>query len=43
MITAMIGDKPVGLLVDTGGALSSLTKRTVQELNLQTGAVTHSN
>ncbi len=38
MITAMISDKPVALLVDTGGALSSLTKRAVQELNLQTGA-----
>lgn len=38
MITAMIDDKPVALLVDTGGALSSLTKRAVRELNLQTGA-----
>src|SRR5262245_48679655 len=37
IITAMIGEKPVGLLVDTGGALSSLTKKTVRELNLQTG------
>jgi hypothetical protein len=37
IITAMIADKPVGLLVDTGGALSSLTKRAVRELNLQTG------
>lgn len=36
MVTAMISDKPVALLVDTGGGLSSLTKRTVQELNLQT-------
>ena len=38
MITAMINDKPVALLVDTGGALSSLTKRAVRELNLQTSA-----
>jgi len=37
VVTAMIGDKPVGLLVDTGGSLSSLTKRAVRELNLQTG------
>ena len=37
MITAMINDKPVALLVDTGGSLSSLTKRAVRELNLQTG------
>jgi predicted aspartyl protease len=37
IVTAMIGDKPVGLLVDTGGSLSSLTKRAVRELNLQTG------
>ena len=36
MITAMINDKPVALLVDTGGGLSSLTKRTVAELNLET-------
>jgi len=36
MITAMINDKPVALLVDTGGGLSSLTKRAVRELNLQT-------
>jgi predicted aspartyl protease len=36
MITAMINDKPVALLVDTGGSLSSLTKRAVRELNLQT-------
>jgi predicted aspartyl protease len=38
MITATINDKPVALLVDTGGGLSSLTKRTVRELNLQTAA-----
>jgi len=38
MITAMINDKPVALLVDTGGGLSSLTKRAVRELNLQTAA-----
>jgi predicted aspartyl protease len=38
MITALINDKPVALLVDTGGGLSSLTKRAVQELNLQTAA-----
>ena len=37
IVTAMIGDKPVGLLVDTGGALSSLKKKAVRELNLQTG------
>ena len=37
IITAQVGDKPVGLLVDTGGAFSGLTKRAVQELNLQTG------
>jgi predicted aspartyl protease len=37
IVTATIGDKPVGLLVDTGGAFSSLTKRAVRELNLQTG------
>jgi len=36
MVTAMINDKPVALLVDTGGGLSSLTKRAVRELNLQT-------
>jgi predicted aspartyl protease len=36
MITAMINDKPVALLVDTGGGLSSLTKRAIRELNLQT-------
>jgi predicted aspartyl protease len=36
MITAMINDKPVALLVDTGGGLSSLTKRAVRELNLPT-------
>jgi predicted aspartyl protease len=36
MITALINDKPVGLLVDTGGALSQVTKRTVRELNLLT-------
>ena len=41
MITAMIDDKPVALLVDTAEALSSLTKRTVRELNLQTAAVAH--
>ena len=38
MITAIVNDKPVALLVDTGGALSSLTKRAVRELNLQTSA-----
>jgi predicted aspartyl protease len=38
MITALIGDKPTALLVDTGGALSSVTRRVVRELNLQTGA-----
>lgn len=38
MISALIDDKPVGLIVDTGGAFSSLTKRAVRELNLQTGA-----
>lgn len=38
MITALIGDKPTALLVDTGGALSSVTRRAVRELNLQTGA-----
>jgi predicted aspartyl protease len=37
LVTALIGDKPVGLLVDTGGAFSGLTKRAIQELNLQTG------
>ena len=37
IITAMIGDKPVALLVDTGGSMSSLTKRAVRELNLLTG------
>src|SRR5688572_9199989 len=36
MVTAMINDKPVALLVDTGGGLSSVTKRAVRELNLQT-------
>jgi predicted aspartyl protease len=36
MVSALIGDKPVALLVDTGGGLSSLTKRAVRELNLQT-------
>ena len=36
MVTAVINDKPVALLVDTGGGLSSLTKRAVRELNLQT-------
>jgi predicted aspartyl protease len=42
MIDAMIGDKQVGLLVDTGGGLSSLTKRAVRELNLQTGQYVNS-
>jgi len=42
MIDAMIGDKRVGLLVDTGGGMSSLTKRAVQELNLQTGQYVNS-
>jgi predicted aspartyl protease len=37
MIDAMIDDKPVALLVDTGGGMSSLTKVAVRELNLQTG------
>ena len=37
MIDATIGDKRVGLLVDTGGGMSSLTKRAVRDLNLQTG------
>ncbi len=37
MIDVMIADKPVGLLVDTGGGMSSLTKVAVRELNLQTG------
>lgn len=37
IVTAIISDKPVGLLVDTGGALSSLKKKAVRELNLQTG------
>lgn len=37
MVAAQIGDKTVGLLVDTGGAYSGLTKRAVRELNLQTG------
>jgi predicted aspartyl protease len=36
MITATINDKPITLLVDTGGGLSSLTRRAVRELNLQT-------
>jgi predicted aspartyl protease len=36
MVTAMVNEKPVALLVDTGGGLSSLTKRAVRELNLQT-------
>ena len=42
MIDAMIGDKRVGLLVDTGGGMSSLTKRAVRELNLQTGQYVNS-
>jgi hypothetical protein len=42
MIDAMIADKQVGLLVDTGGGLSSLTKRAVRELNLQTGQYVNS-
>ena len=37
IVTALVGHKPVGLLVDTGGAFSGLTKRAVQELDLQTG------
>jgi hypothetical protein len=42
MIDAMIGDRRVGLLVDTGGGMSSLTKRAVRELNLQTGQYVNS-
>ena len=42
MIDATIGDKRVGLLVDTGGGMSSLTKRAVRELNLQTGQYVNS-
>jgi predicted aspartyl protease len=42
MLDAMIGDKRVGLLVDTGGGMSSLTKRAVRELNLQTGQYVNS-
>jgi predicted aspartyl protease len=42
MIDAMIGDKQVGLLVDTGGGMSALTKRAVRELNLQTGQYVNS-
>lgn len=42
MIDVMIGDKQVGLLVDTGGGMSSLTKRAVRELNLQTGQYVNS-
>src|SRR6185436_16594986 len=42
MIDARIGDKRVGLLVDTGGGMSSLTKRAVRELNLQTGQYVNS-
>ena len=37
IIPATIADKPVKLLVDTGGAFSMLTKRTVRELGLKTG------
>ena len=37
MVAAQIGDKTVGLLIDTGGAFSGLTKRAVRELNLDTG------
>jgi len=42
MIDAMIGDKRIGLLVDPGGGMSSLTKRAVRELNLQTGRYVNS-
>jgi predicted aspartyl protease len=42
MIDAMIGDKQAGLLVDTGGGMSALTKRAVRELNLQTGQYVNS-
>ena len=37
IVDATIADKPVHLLVDTGGAFSTLTKRTVRELSLTTG------
>jgi predicted aspartyl protease len=33
-VTAAIADRPETLLVDTGGAISQLTRKTVQELNL---------
>src|SRR6185295_10185311 len=36
IVPAMIGDKPVNLLVDTGGAFSVLTKRTIREFGLPT-------
>ncbi len=34
-VTVAIADKPETLLIDTGGAFSQLTRRTVQELNLK--------
>jgi len=36
IVPAMIDDKPVNLLVDTGGAFSVLTKRTIREFGLPT-------
>ncbi len=36
-VSALIGDKPVTLLVDTGGAFSMVSRRTVRELKLTVG------
>ncbi len=38
IVDAMIADKPVHLLVDTGGAFSVLTKRTIREFGLPTSS-----
>src|SRR5262252_5837882 len=38
VVDGMIADKPVRLMVDTGGAFSTLTKRAVRELGLPTSS-----